>query len=90
MDCYDNQRVVVMTRGLDKIIKSWLAAKNKKDIVPLLREYKDYKNYPHIIVDYDTFVTEPETYREDFEKLFPELDFTIIISGIDTNLYINR
>ena len=46
--------------------------------------------YPHITVDYDTFVTNPEHYREMFITLFPELDFDIIIKGIDTNLYINR
>jgi len=48
------------------------------------------KKYPHITVDYDTFVTNPEQYRKDFEGLFPELDFDIIKSGVDKSLYINR
>ena len=50
----------------------------------------EVKNYPHIIVNYDKFVTEPEHYRFDFELLFPELDYNVIIRGIDNNLYINR
>jgi hypothetical protein len=48
------------------------------------------KDYPHIIVNSDKFVLEPESYRKDFEKLFPELDFDLIKSGIDKELYIDR
>lgn len=44
----------------------------------------------YVEVDYDTFVTDPEQYREKFINLFPELDYNIIISGIDGDLYINR
>lgn len=46
--------------------------------------------YPHITVEYDTFVNDPEQYRRSFEKLFPELDFNLIKSGVDKRLYVNR
>ena len=95
-------RIVCMYRDPEKVSKSWnetmkrINPTNKhidtSENVKLRLAHLDkwVKKYPHIKVDYDTFVTNPEEYREVFITLFPELDYDIIIKGIDKNLYINR
>jgi hypothetical protein len=97
---FDNPYVIVMTRDFDKMLQSWediyqrtppqAKHQRKKEMMVKSREsnLQRAKNYTHIIVDYDTFVTNPETYREQFKQW--GLDFDKMITGIDNNLYINR
>lgn len=95
---FDNPKVIVMTRDFDKMLQSWedINKKNqrthqrKKEQMVKVREFalQRAKTYNHIIVDYETFVTNPETYRKQFEQW--GLDFDKMITGIDNNLYINR
>jgi hypothetical protein len=54
------------------------------------KRYAEYDKYPNVRVHYDTFVNSPETYRVDFNRVFPELDFDTLIKGIDKTLYIKR
>lgn len=97
-------RIVYMYRNPEKVEKSWEAVnkqmKHQPNYDKKLRRLSIEKkfevldtfvqDYPHVKVNYDTFVTNPEEYREVFITLFPELDYDIIISGIDRYLYINR
>jgi hypothetical protein len=64
--------------------------KNRPKPKPIVPAEEAVKDYPHIVVNADKFVLDPEFYRKDFERLFPELDFDLIKSGIDKELYINR
>jgi hypothetical protein len=103
LEQYPNPRVIFMLRDVDKRIASWRAV--KEDEGKALREgflrpekmlkrkqvlMEKLRDIPHILVDYDTFVNEPDTYKVDFLNLLPELDFEKIKSGIDKKLYINR
>lgn len=94
---FDNPRIVWMIRDAKKINKSWQQITGNKDI-PFGKRSKEVRKrikkaldkFQYITVDYDTFVNKPETYRKDFQSLLPELDFDIIIKGIDKSIYINR
>ena len=101
-DKYINPRFIFMDRNVDCIMNSWEELAKfelRPDMVDRRREFitknknkrlEAIKKYPHIIVDSDKFVLNPESYREKFNKVFPELDFNVLISGIDKNLFVNR
>lgn len=93
---FDNPRVIIMTRDINKIIRSWLEVYKKRGEKQLgglsnqLKQPRKAKKHNHIEVDYDTFVQNPEHYRKDFNRLFPELDYDKIKSGIDLTIYKER
>ena len=84
------QVTIEQRRGAKERANKARAERKEKGLPTVPKCIDEVKNYPHIIINYDKFVTEPEEYRFDFELLFPELDYNVIISGIDTQLYINR
>lgn len=99
----NNPKVIYMYRDPKKIVKSWddvklkMKAKNpdfnkREELMAKRFEFIDkwIQNYQHIKIDYDTFVTNPETYRDAFTALFPEINYDTLISGIDRELYLPR
>lgn len=100
----NDARVIVMYRNPEKIMASWDSVmEKKKENFPQSREFRlnrciknretlnsKMDTFNHIVVDYDIFVKNPDVYKDDFNRLLPDLDFDKIKSGIDYKLYKNR
>ena len=99
---YPTPRFIYMDRGVDKIMKSWKEImpstippekiQKRKAFITKNKQLRleAIKEYPHVIIDSDKFVLNPQCYRGDFERVFPELDFDTLIKGIDIKLYVDR
>ena len=98
---FKNARYILMDRDTQKVMKSWRAIKDKKrGAVSAMSQEKAEENRrdraaalkdsPHIVINYDTFVKAPEAYREEFGVLFPEIDYDVLIGGVQGEIYVDR
>lgn len=88
---YTNPRIILMKRDEKKIKKSMEEKQDFHNKIDYKKLTKEVQNYPHIVVDYDTFIKDPDNYKEDFVGLFGRyFDFEKLKSGVDKTLYINR
>lgn len=89
---FNNLKIILMTRDEEQIKKSEIEKQVPK-IAPQVDKEKlhnEVKKYPHIVVDYETFIHTPDVYKEQFINLLGDIDFEKLKSGIDKTLFIKR
>lgn len=86
-------KIIIMERDTKQIEKSTKEKIEERLIkkINMTELYEEAQKYPHIVVNYETFINTPDVYKDQFISLLGSyLDFEKLKSGIDKTLFTKR